>query len=136
MNHKHNLVTKESCWSCWPHTWSHHSKQTWQVTATPWSLCLYHTHPYPSQAASSRSEITHSKPPVEELEQRARPTTLDLTGHKRPREIQCYAKFPKKIQFLLAKTNVHFPKQKKMTEIIRSFFGGPQQLSCPVKPKK
>lgn len=32
--------------------------------------------------------------PVEELEQRARPTTLDLTGHKRPREIQCYAKFP------------------------------------------
>lgn len=74
--------------------------------------------------------------PVEELEQRARPTTLDLTGHKRPREIQCYAKFPKKIQFLLAKTNVHFPKQKKMTEIIRSFFGGPQQLSCPVKPKK
>ena len=84
----------------------------------------------------SRSEITHSKP------QSSGRTRAESTSHD-PRSdwpqkasrnsVLCQVSHT--IQFLLAKTNVHFPNQKKMTEIIRSFFGGPQQLSCPVKPK-
>ena len=51
--------------------------------------------------------------PVEELEQRARPTTLDLTGHKRPREIQCYAKFPIQSSFYWQKPMFIFQSKRK-----------------------